>query len=384
MSLDYNQRAFFELLSVGLWGKGNPDIRIDGTTDWNYIHQLALEQAVQGLVLQGLEWFIEQGVISKDDIPQELLLQWIGQVQMIEQQNLAMNEFVARLIELLRKDNIYALLVKGQGVAQCYERPLWRACGDIDIFLSDDNYEKAKSFLTQIASFVETENKYKKHLGLTVEFWEVELHGTLYSRLSGRVDRELDDIKNVVFYDGKVRSWMNNQTPVFLPAADEDVVYVFSHILQHFFFDGLGFRQICDWCRLLWTYRDSLNHRLLESRIRKMGLMSEWKAFAALAVECLGMPSEAMPLLDSSNVQEFKTFKKKAERICEFILEVGNFSHNIDRSYFVKYPFIMRKTISMFRRIGVMFHHANIFPVNSMKFLPYVLFTGLKSAARGE
>lgn len=44
-----------------------------------------------------------------------------------------------------------------------------------------------------------------------------------------------------------------------MPRAEEDVVYVFAHILQHFFKGGIGLRQICDWCRLLYTYRDSLN-----------------------------------------------------------------------------------------------------------------------------
>ena len=54
---DINQQAFFELLRTGLWGNGNLDIRIDGSTDWNEVYQLAQEQSVQGIVLQGIEWF---------------------------------------------------------------------------------------------------------------------------------------------------------------------------------------------------------------------------------------------------------------------------------------------------------------------------------------
>ena len=55
---------------------------------------------------------------------------YIGQTLQIEQRNRAINEFVARLIGELRKADVYTLLVKEQGIAQCYERPLWRACGD--------------------------------------------------------------------------------------------------------------------------------------------------------------------------------------------------------------------------------------------------------------
>lgn len=59
---DINQQTFFELLKTGLWGNGNPDIRIDGVTDWQEVYQLAQEQSVQGLLLQGIEtvqgsWF---------------------------------------------------------------------------------------------------------------------------------------------------------------------------------------------------------------------------------------------------------------------------------------------------------------------------------------
>ena len=68
-----------------------------------------------------------------------------------------MNEYLAQLIEKLRRNEVYTLLVKGQGIAQCYERPLWRACGDIDLLLSTDNYEKAKAVLLPLASQVEPE-----------------------------------------------------------------------------------------------------------------------------------------------------------------------------------------------------------------------------------
>lgn len=58
---------------------------------------------------------------------------------MIEQRNKGMNIFISELIDKLQKEDIYAILVKGQGIAQCYEKPLWRSSGDIDLLLSDSN-----------------------------------------------------------------------------------------------------------------------------------------------------------------------------------------------------------------------------------------------------
>ena len=93
--IDNTIEAFFKLLRAGLWGNGNLDIRIEGAADWQEVYRLATEQSVIGLVLAGLEH-------SDVKPPQVLLLQWIGEVQMIEQRNKAMNQFVAELDSLCK------------------------------------------------------------------------------------------------------------------------------------------------------------------------------------------------------------------------------------------------------------------------------------------
>lgn len=371
---DNSIKTFFALLRAGLWADTNLDVNLNPNDyiDWEKVYQLAEEQSVIGFVLAGIEH-------SNVKPPQEFLLQWIGEVQMLEQQNKEMNKFVANLIEKLRKNDIYTLLLKGQGLAQCYEKPLWRCCGDVDLFLSDDNYNRAKKLLVPIASEVEKEYVREKHLGMTIDSFVVELHGTLRSGLSSQIEKGLDEIKRAVFYEGKARSWMNGRTMVFMLNADEDVVYVFTHMLQHFFKEGLGLRQVCDWCRILYRYRSELNIRLLESRIKRMGLLVEWKAFGAFAVEYLGMPKEAMPFFSDD-----QKWKKNVDKICAFILEVGNMGHNRDVSYFEKYPYVIRKCFSLGRRCGDLIRHTRIFPMDSLRFFPRIMFNGLASVVRGE
>ena len=391
MKTDKSIQAFFALLRAGLWencpvhGEG---LMVNGSSDvdWEKINKLAEEQSVVGLALAGIDWFkahdswTSQAAKSsvRFTVPQEVLLQMIGEVQIIEQQNKAMNDFVAKLIEKLRKEDVYAILVKGQGIAQCYERPLWRSSGDIDLLLSDGEYEKAKKVLLPIALEVEQEYKSFKHVGMTMEGgYVVELHGTMHSRLSKSIDRGVDEAQNDVFYGGNVRSWQNGNTQVFLPRADEDVIFVFTHILHHFYIEGIGLRQICDWCRLLWTYRSKLDLRLLESRIRKMGLMTEWKAFYNLANRYLGMPDygEGLMVHDSR-------YDKKADRIMEFVLETGNFGHNREKTASSSY--MGGKLASTFRKLKDFGHHMRIFPVDSVKFFCYFAIDGIGGAMRGE
>jgi len=386
--MDNSQQQFFELVRAGLFPERGARIVAHGVpVDWNAVYRLAEEQSVIGLVAAGIEtvqgsWLKVHG---SPLLPQEWALQFIGQTLQIEQRNKAMNAFVEELISLLRKHDIYALLVKGQGIAQCYEKPLWRACGDVDLLLSSGNYEKAKEVLLPLASDVETEYTHFKHQGMSIDGWVVELHGTLHSRLSARVDRVVDEVQGDVFYGGKVRSWMNGRTQVFLPAPNEDVIFVFTHILHHFFFEGIGLRQICDWCRLMWTYRSSLDVNLLEYRLRKTGLMSEWKAFAAFALKYLGMPVDAMPLYDENDNQNEK-LQKKADRICKFVMEVGNFGHNkmVHGSRLTVHGYFGRKFISFWGRLSDMLRHFRIFPLDSIRFFGGVLRSGLHAAVRGE
>lgn len=365
MKLNDNQKAFFALVKAGLWEKECRFLTFE-KIDFKEVYRIAEEQSVVGLVAAGFEQ------LTDVKAPKEDVLQFVGQALQLEQSNKSMNEYEAWLIDYLRNKDVYTVLVKGQGIAQCYQKPLWRACGDIDLLLSDSNYEKAKQVLMPLAIQVEDEYKTFKHIGMTMTGGiVVELHGTLHSRLSRRVDSMVDDVQKDVFYGGRVRSWMNGNTQVFLPAADADVIFVFTHILHHFFIEGVGLRQICDWCRLLWTYRSEIDSALLEKRLSGAGLLTEWKAFAALVVDWLGMPADAIPLYSSD-----KKWSRKAKHILAFVLETGNFGHNRQSA--------TGKISSAWHKFKDFARHARVFPMDSVKFFCHFAVDGIKLALQAQ
>jgi len=371
-SLDNNLQAFFALVRAGLWGK---EVRLSPyeTVDFNEVYRIAQEQSTIGIVAAGLEQ------LTDVKMPQNIALTLAGEVLQLEQRNRAMNAYIAELIEKLRRADIYTLLVKGQGIAQCYEKPLWRSCGDVDFYLSKDNYEKAKALLVPLATSVEKEEKERLHLGMTIDGWVVELHGTMHTKLSRRMNRVADEVDRDIFFNGNVRSWNDNGVQVFLPSANNDLIIVFNHIINHFFLEGVGLRQICDWCRLLWTYRGELDVNLLEKRIRKAGLMTEWKAFYNLASRYLGMPDELQVLgskfqVPSAMFQVDARFDRRADRIMAFVLESGNFGHNRDVSYRAKNSAAVVNTITLWRRICDFAKFTRVFPLDSPKFFGQYLW----------
>lgn len=368
----HNIQAFFELVRGGVW-ENEAHLSQYWVIDFDEVYRLAKEQSVVGLVAAGIEH------VTDVKLPQNSVLPILSDVLLFEKRNKAMNYFIAELIEKMRDAGIYALLVKGQGIAQCYERPLWRACGDIDLLLSDDNYSKASFFLKKYSSHIDEELNYRKHISMIIDNWIVEIHGTLRSELGGRIDRIIDKMQEKIFYEGAVRSWMNGQSQIFMPKEDEDVVFIFCHILQHFFCGGIGLRQVCDWCRLLKIYHKEIDAKLLKSRLREAGLISEWKTFSALAVDTLGTPAEVIPLYSSS-----KKWSKKAEKVLAIILETGNFGHNLDVSYYEKYPFVIYKAISLWRNTKENFRHCLIFPKDATRIWFLRLLEGFRVAVRGK
>ena len=368
--MNNNAHALVTIVKAGLWEREIPLSPL-GRIDFTEVLRLAEEQAVIGLVAAGLEH------INDLKVPKDITLQFIGKALQIEQRNKAMNDFIELIVERMRSLDIYTLLVKGQGIAQCYERPLWRASGDIDLYLSRKNYEKAKSCLTPLAQFVESEDKWRLHYGLTIDSWVVELHGTMYTYISRRMNDVADDVHNDIFINGKVRSWLNNGVQIFLPSPDNDVILIFNHFVNHFYGEGIGLRQICDWCRLLWTYKDTLNHSLLKSRLQKEGLMQEWKAFGALVVEELGMEACAMPFYE--NTQHYRI---KANKILNLIIETGNFGSNKDYSYRTKYPKWKVYFMTAFHRMKEFSRIATIFPTHALKFFVRYVFNRVLVIAR--
>ena len=365
------QHVFFALVRSGLWEK---PVHLSewGNVDLDAIYRLANQQSVVGLVAAGLEHIEDVKVTKSQALP------FMKRVFSLESRNIEMNRFVANLFWRLRNAGISSLLVKGQGIAQCYERPNWRSSGDIDLLLDKENYDKAKVYLSQNASYLGKEDSKRMHLGMTLDSWSVELHGSLRSDWLGRVNTCIDEVQEDTLRNKKIRVWTDGKEIIELPIADNDVIFIFTHILQHFFAGGIGLRQICDWCRLLWRYRDEIDKVKLKTRLEKARIVSEWEVFAALAVNYLAMPMEAMPFYHKSAVID-----RKSEMLMKFILRTGDLGHNRDTSYFQKYPYFVRKYTSFMRATQDSFYRMRLFPIDSVlfysRFVTYALRTAINS-----
>lgn len=370
MTLNKNQQAFLALVRGGLW-ETEVQLLQYGDIDFKEVYRLAQELSVVGLVAAGLEHIIDVKP-SKD-----VVLTFAGDVLQLEQCNTAMNNFIRVLLTKMLNSTGDLLLVKGQGVAQCYERPLWRTCGDVDLLCYSDDYIRYRDTLISLADSADIEIPEIKHQGVFFDSWEVELQGTLRGLWSVKVDNGIDQLQKECFEGRHFRLWKNGEIDVLLPAVDYDVLFVFTHILKHFFRGGIGLRQICDWCRMLWIYRGKIDENCLEERLRNLDLMTEWIVFSSYVVDYLGTPASSVPLYSSHG-----KWSRRAKRMNTFFLEVGNFGHNRDINYYNEKSFVMRKAISLWRHTADYTRHFFVFPVDSLKAWAQMIATGIKEVIK--
>ena len=130
--MNNSEKSFLALLRAGLWEQ-SVSLLSHGKVDFSVVYEIAEDQSVIGLVSAGIEH------VTDIKVPQNCALRFIGTTLQMEQRSAAMNNFIKILITRLMSSGLEAVLVKGQGIAQCYERPLSSACGDIDLLLDKKN-----------------------------------------------------------------------------------------------------------------------------------------------------------------------------------------------------------------------------------------------------
>ena len=171
-----SKNAFLSLVCAGLWEK---EIRFlpFGSIDYSVIYSIAEVQGVTGLVAAGLEHVADFKPAKKD------VVQFIGRTVHIEQRNREMNDFIATMVNKMRGEGIYAVLVKGQGIAQCYKRPLWRPSGDVDFLLDDSGMLKADSFYTPMSKYRKVGGRYSKEIGFGIDSMFSRMETSEYGKI---------------------------------------------------------------------------------------------------------------------------------------------------------------------------------------------------------
>ena len=362
---------FFALLRSGLWNEVPERAPFAGGADWEDLYRLSFEQTVVPLVTDGINR------LPKEFLPAdpERLDPFLGDLMATVKRNRALDAFIPKLFHAL--EGIPVILVKGQSLAQDYPDPERRQPGDIDLLLPPASYEAAKAVLLPKATTVLEEQAETWHQGMRFRSIEVEIHGSISTLMSRKLDRQLAALLQDQFDRRPFLSVSIGEAEIPVPGADFNAVYIFVHFLQHYWSGGVGLRQLTDWMVFVSVHKRDIHPVILEKRLQELGLLRLWKVFTGFAQEYLGCPAEKLPLAAEPDA-------KKNARIWQFIRRSGNFGKNQDRSR-KKEPYLVRKVHSLWRLVVAdRLRHFPVFPKESVRFFFGAFGYGLQRLAKGE
>lgn len=332
---------FFELLQLSL-GTRDGLSRVPSVREWEEVYEEAEKQGILGVLLDGLQRCMVHDSRFTVNLPLDVKLQWIGETQIIEQQNRDMDRKCVELLGMLKKAGLRGSILKGQGIARLYDEELGcrRQPGDIDVYV-DCGLEKALAFARSLGQKDISWDYKHLHLNLW-EDTEVEMHYRVEVLLNLRKNRRLqmwfEAHKEQIFNDNENHNDnegvntnlqldgvnRTNRTNEFTtPTVEFNLFYILLHIYRHFLHTGIGMRQVMDYFFVLKeAYRLRLTAYSLIETVRTFGMERFTRGLMWMMKETMAMPREWMP---------WEPDEKEGRYILAQVMEGGNFGHYSER-----------------------------------------------------
>lgn len=246
------EKELFALLRLGL---GNSEAEKENLSDlimlpaaqWARIGDVAQEQGVLGMVLDGIDRLEATGYGATRELSKELKLEWIGSMlQGYESRNQHQLSVINDLQKKWAEAGLRMMVMKGQAMGTYYPVPKHRAPGDIDCYLFD-GYAKGNEAAKVWADKVD--EGWYKHSVISYKGETIENHQFFVHTREGKRSKKLNEL--LIKQVNSERLSVIEGTDVLLPPVMFNAVFLTYHAMAHFLEEGLRLKQILDWAMFL-------------------------------------------------------------------------------------------------------------------------------------
>ena len=277
--------VLFILLRSGLWGTVPMDLAGE-VIDWEAVFSLSRQQAVSGLVYQGVSLLPESQMP-----PAEERMKLMVEAGRIGRQAEKVRETAQKVVAELTEAGFSPLVFKGPAVARYYQNPELRTSGDIDIFLPGGAGPAAELFVHKgIQVLKESDGAFR----ITRDGITVELHPRYYD-----LHKRVSDLPDV-------------------PSPCAQLLMLSSHILKHAIGVGIGLKQFCDIAMAFAALKGQYEPAEYLSFVNKAGLTRWNDMLCSFLAEHLGAAPEVLPAYR----------RVRTDRLLGIVMEGGNFGQH--------------------------------------------------------
>ena len=305
---------------------------IPGDTDWSEIYKELRIQTVQNLICPicgELPGFTEENRQC-----------WINSARVSVSSYFKILKAQQNTVELLRKNDIRSVVLKGTAAAMYYPYPEYRTMGDIDLLIEQGRAKEAAELLLENGYDISIPLELSsRHYNLKKDGTEFELHMHFSSFENSELSKYLDEILFNAMDDIRTAESYNYKFPVF-PSLENGVVLL-CHI-NHHLQGGLGLRQVCDW--IMYVSRvldDKFWNQYFQPVASRLRLEKMAVTFAHIGQMYLGLPKENYTWC-------LRADEELCDKILDFVFRSGNFGGNKDNLIHIDNTFISLKKQNIF------------------------------------
>lgn len=279
------KEAFLTLVRLGI---GNPASKLTQRVNWPAIQELATNQGLYAIVLDGVE-----KLLAEQRPPQEFLLEWIGEVlQGYEYRYDAYRQTIAEMAGFYNSHGLKMMVLKGYACSLNWPKPNHRPCGDIDIW----QFGKQKEADSTIAreKRIEVDNSHHHHSVFNWGEFTVENHYDFVNVYHHKSNTELEKIFKELGKDD-THCVKVNGADVYLPSPKLHTLFLLKHMMNDFTSFSVNLRQVLDWAFHIKEYGTEIDWNWILSVIDKYHMTDFFNTINAICVEELGFEASMFP-----------------------------------------------------------------------------------------
>lgn len=334
---------YFEFLRFCLQEDARVPSNLNGI-DWDELYEFGKKQAILGVLFYGIKKLSD--TVYRPNKSQ--IFKWYSACLFIERANKQTYKDAVALTELFQKKfGVRSCILKGQTNALMYPDPYMRTSGDIDLWTDAKVLD-----IIRFSRLLDSEGEIGyHHIELSYFKTPVEVHffpsfmGNLWHEFKLR--RFFTQCKDKQF--GMSTVLPDNMGTICTLTDDFNRVFQMSHLMHHFFFEGIGLRQMIDYYYLLRRGFTEEERRKTIRLFQETGMYKFASAVMYVMKEVLGLSNQFLLMEPNTGI---------GKMLVSEMLQSGNFGFHDNRYSFAGKSVYSQYFLEIYRNL----HFAFDFP----------------------